>query len=162
MFLPRLSPCAVSQQAPGILQIGLQLVAVRLVESALHRRHGEDDAVPHLLCLPFHRWQCGVGQNARHAADGAYIRLRLVLRLGSPPPYDLPDGDASMPLVVGAEQFEGGTQSEGHGGEGTEGAFALAVGLTEPPHCFVLDDVEGVDVSFSSFFTPKKRTESFL
>ena len=67
-----------------------------------------------------------------------------------------------MPLVVGAEQFEGGTQSEGHGGEGTEGAFALAVGLTEPPHCFVLDDVEGVDVSFSSFFTPKKRTESFL
>ena len=60
---------------------------------------------------------------------------------------DLPDGDASMPLVVGAEQFEGGTESEGHGGEGTEGAFALAVGLTEPPHCLVLDDIEGVVVT---------------
>ncbi len=123
------------------------MVTPLLVESALHGSHGEDDVMPYDLCLLFHRGQGRVRMPAGHAADGLDIRCRLVLRLWRPPPDNLPEGDAAVSLVVGAEKFKGGTESVGHGGEVAEGLFCFAVCLTEPSHRLAFNDIEGVVVT---------------
>ena len=88
-----------------------ELLLLLHAQSALHRRHSQNDVAPHHLRLFLHRGQRLVGTQScvlAHRIDigGNHLRTFRV-----PTRHDLANGPASVFVVVGAEQLKRCPQS---------------------------------------------------
>lgn len=115
---------------------------------ALHPCHDGDDADEGVLVGPL---QISVGAHVGSLGHDADVRLGVVAVLRRRPAVDdLPQGAEAVEEEVGAQDAEGGSQTEEVALELDELSVQLPWFLPHPPSAFTPADVQWVVVSLSS------------